>query len=183
MERGARPPLYGQLQQKLPCGCSTYIDAAEVSEYVSRQQLLQAQGGRPEKLILKPGEPTQYYILEADRPIPMCSVQPPGNSDNPPKAGAQQPDVRSNKPNVVMQTDDIKLRLRVSDGPAEHKPGCGGASVPERQPLMEVEQEVVVAHEQMGPPPDVSYSAICKERLDNEANDEQQAVPKCSHLH
>ena len=199
MERGARPPLYGQLQQKLPCGCSTYVDAADVSEYVSRQQLLQSAGGRQEKLILKPGEPTQYFIVESDRPLPVCP-QPPAPQPAPtdcreagpggPGRGAQ-PDVRTSRPNVVMQTDDIKLRLRITDLPPE------GAAPPaashqhnmaERQPLMEEEeggqQEVgQAAHAlQGGPPPDVSYTAICKERLENEANDEQ-SVPKCSHLH
>lgn len=157
MERGARPPLYGQLpQQKLPCGCSTYVESGDLSDYVSRQQLLAAQGGRPEKLILRPGEPAQYFIVEADRPPPS-------------KTGGS-------RSSVVMQTDDLKMRLRVNDA---------GEKVVEHQPLMEVlppeaPSVAMATQEQQGPPPDVSYSAICKERLDNEANDE--VLPRCSHL-
>jgi hypothetical protein len=63
--------------------------------------------------------------------------------------------------NGALQTDDIKMRLRVNE-PAEKDVLPPDAS-----------------QEQQGPPPDVSYSAICKERLENEANDE--VLPRCSH--
>ena len=82
MDREHKPPLYGQLGQKLPCGCPSYITGPDADydgyDYdMDHAQSACAEGcaqAQKDKVVIKPGEATQYFVLD---PRNAANMQPP----------------------------------------------------------------------------------------------------------
>ncbi|KAK2165656.1 hypothetical protein LSH36_47g06036 [Paralvinella palmiformis] len=185
MDRGHRPPSYGQVQgqrRRLACGC--YVDGAgpppgvdDLCDYPSRHEILATAcpgtctascsppaAGRPlnpERLILKPGERAQYFVVDA---TPIYTVRNDVNNPRLQAAGKA-------KAGEHLQTDDIKLKLKVTDKPVRNYPGsCAGGDdcdkadqCPESRPLIQNESPSRQIQRQRRPSVEnaVNNSATC----------------------
>ena len=138
MDRGHRPPSYGQVpvRPRLACGCfidGNPVGTGDLCDYPSRHEILattcpgtcpgnctppppkpQTTGRamNPDRLILKPGDHAQYFVVDA---TPIYTVR---NDANNPRLqnGPKAPGTKT-QTGVHMQTDDVKLKLKVTDKP------------------------------------------------------------------
>ena len=151
METLRKQSLYGQLQQTtLPCGCSTYVTSAELGNYTSGMSTLPRSAPAPPKVSQKPPQPPHYFVLDPA----TKRIMDTGNKL------ASQPDQQDARRNsfgfVAMETDDVKLRQRTTDGTT---------SCAEDDDLKSPEKRI--KYIQHCEAPDVSYTAICKDSIES----------------
>ena len=191
MDRFHKPPLYGQLGSKLPCGCPTYMTRGEVIQQSGGGGGGEGNPGespqhRAGQVTVNPSNPdhVQYFLVEPDMvPERNQGQQVITSQNNVPRGQQQQNNVSNStfKPptqqvqpqnrqhqnnnqqhaNNHLQTDEIKLRMRKTDT-GPAAPGNNTTSQP------------ATVHE--------SYKALCKDRLENASNDRLECNNKDTEL-
>ena len=184
MDRFHKPPLYGQIGSKLPCGCPTYVTRNEV---IQEAQESPSRVARREHVSVNPSNPdhVQYFIVEPDM-VPSGErgqSHPVVTSQNAvPRGAVPTPHSNHNststfKPpnNGNQQTDEIKLRMRMTDtGPSGGKAGSKGVTVGSKPSPTHAKNKT----KQSGGASTIheSYKAMCKDRLDNASNEHIECV-------
>lgn len=151
MDTLRKQSLYGQLQQTtLPCGCSTYVTSAELGNYTSGVSTIPRCAPLPNTPNKTGQPPPHYFVLDPAAKRIMDTGNKLASPQAPQNIGKNSFGV------VAMETDDVKLRQRTSDG--------ASSCCAEEEDL---KSEKRVKYIQHCDAPDVSYTAICKDSIEN----------------